>query len=199
MLQRSEGQRRADALAAIFTRAAAADPTAKDPEPVVNILIDQDVYEAQLTALVSGEPMQLDAADLEHQCCRTSTGIDLDPADAVAASIVGQVRRVVLDGSGRIIDLGHRTRIFSGGARQAAQLQAALDSDGRCLWPGCGLDRCQIDPSVAWADGGETTAANAGPLCPRHNRWKTRGYRCWRDPNGIWHTARPDGTEIRAA
>jgi uncharacterized protein DUF222 len=199
MLERSERQRRADALAAIFSRAAAADPTAKDPEPVVNILIDQAVYEAQLTALVSGESMQLDATDLEHQRCRTSTGVDLDPADAVAASIVGRVRRVVLGADGRIIDLGHRSRIFSGGARQAALLQAALDTDGRCLWPGCGLHRCQIDHSVGWADGGSTTPANAGPLCPRHNRWKTRGYRCWRDRAGVWHTSRPDGTEIRAA
>jgi hypothetical protein len=44
-----------------------------------------------------------------------------------------------------------------------------------------------------------TALRNAGPLCPRHNRWKTRGYRCWRDPTGNWHTYGPDGTEIQAA
>jgi hypothetical protein len=199
LLERTEGQRRADALAAIFSRAASADPSAKDPEPVVNILIDQAVYEAQLAAMATDEAVRFDPADLAHQRCCTTTGIPLDPADAVAASVIGQVRRVVIDGDGRIINLGHRCRIFTGGARHAARLQAALDGDGRCLWPGCGLHRCQIDHTVDWTSGGVTNPANSGPLCGRHNRFKNRGYRTWRDPAGIWHTTRPDGTEITAA
>jgi hypothetical protein len=199
MLERTEGQRRADALAAIFARAAVADPAAKDPEPVVDIVIDQAVYEAHLEATVTSQPVQFDPSDVDRQRCRTTSGVPVDPADAVAASLLGHVRRVVLDADGRIIDLGHRCRVFTGGARQAALLQAALDSDGRCIWPGCGLHRCQIDHTVDWADGGSTNPANAGPLCPRHNRFKTRGYRCWRDPTGVWHTTRPDGSEIRAA
>jgi hypothetical protein len=199
MLERNEGQRRADALAAIFRRAAAVDPAAKDPEPVVNIIIDQAVYEAELAAMAGGGAGLFDPADLAHQRCRTTTGVALDPADAGTASLVGQVRRVVIDGHGRIINLGHRSRIFTGGAREAALLQAALDGDGRCLWPGCGLHHCQIDHSIAWTRGGPTDPANAGPLCARHNRFKSRGYRCWRDPSGVWHTYRSDGTEIRAA
>jgi hypothetical protein len=199
MLERTDGQRRADALAAIFTRAAAADPAARDPEPVVDIVIDQAVYETQLEAMVTGEPARFNPGSLDHQRCSTTSGAPVDPADAVAASLIGHVRRVVLDGDGRIIDLGHRSRIFTGGARTAALLQAALDGDGRCIWPGCGLHQCQIDHTVGWAEGGSTTPANATPLCPRHNRFKTRGYRCWRDPTGTWHTIRPDGTEILAA
>jgi Domain of unknown function (DUF222) len=199
MLERTEAQRRADALAAIFQRAAATDPSAKDPEPVVNIVIDQAVYEAQLTAMVHGERVLFGADDLAHQRCRTTTGVHLDPADAVTASFVGHVRRVVLDGEGRIINLGYRSRIFTGGARQAAVLQAALDGDGRCLWPGCGRRRCRIDHTDEWAHGGVTDLGNAGPLCARHNRLKSRGYRCWRDPTGVWHTYRGDGTEIRVA
>jgi hypothetical protein len=199
MLERSDRQRRADALAAIFQRAAAADPAAKDPEPVVNIIVDQDVYEAQLAAMATGEPVEFDPDDVDHQRCRTTTGVAVDPADAVAASLVGHVRRAVLDHKGRVINLGHRSRVFTGGARVAALLQAALDGDGRCIWPGCGLHHCQIDHTTGWTDGGLTNPANAGPLCPRHNRFKTRGYRTWRDPTGTWHTYRPDGTEIRAA
>ena len=199
MLERSDGQRRADALAAIFQRAAAADPDAKDPEPVLNLLVDEEVYEAQLEAMARGEPARFTPDDLAHRQCRTTSGIPVDPADAVVASLIGHVRRVVLDGDGRIIDLGRRSRVFTGGARTAALLQAALDSAGRCIWPGCGLHRCQIDHTVSWNTGGSTTPANASPLCPRHNRFKTRGYRCWRDPTGVWHTSRPDGTEIQAA
>jgi hypothetical protein len=199
MLERTDAQRRADALAAIFQRAAAMSPGAKDAEPVVNIVIDQAVYEAELAAMVSGRRVRFDAGDLDRQRCRTTTGVALDPADVVAASIVGHVRRVVLDGDGRIVDLGRRSRTFSRGARNAALLQAALDGDGRCLWPGCGLHHCQLDHTTGWTDGGVTHPANAGPLCARHNRFKSRGYRCWRDPTGVWHTYRPDGTEIRAA
>jgi hypothetical protein len=25
---------------------------------------------------------------------------------------------------------------------------------------------------------------------------KNKGYRTWRDPDGLWHTYRPDGTEL---
>jgi Domain of unknown function (DUF222) len=198
-LERTESQRRADALAAIFARAAAADPAAKDPEPVVNIVIDQAIYETQLAAMAAGEQPSFEASDLAHQRCRTTNGIPIDPADAVTASVVGHVRRVLLGPDGVIIDLGRRSRTFTGSARDAALLQAALDGDGRCLWPGCGLHRCQIDHTHEWRHGGVTALANAGPLCPRHNRWKTRGYRTWRDPTGVWHTHRPDGTEIQAA
>ena len=149
--------------------------------------------------MAAGEQPSFDAADLAHQRCRTTNGVPLDPADAVAASLVGRVRRVLLGADGVIIDLGRRSRTFTGSARDAALLQAALDGDGRCLWPGCGLHRCQIDHTHDWPHGGPTDLRNAGPLCPRHNRWKTRGYRCWRDPTGAWHTYRPDGTEIQAA
>lgn len=199
MLQRTERQRRADALAAIFERAAAAEPGAKSPEPVVNIIIDQHIYDTQLAAMVEGRKARFDASDLLHTRCRTTSGVPIDPADAVVASLVGHVRRVVLGADGVIIDLGRRSRTFTGCARDAALLQAALDSDGRCLWPGCGHRRCQIDHSHDWGDGGVTDQRNAGPLCPRHNRFKSRGYRCWRDATGTWHTYRPDGSEIVAA
>jgi hypothetical protein len=53
-LGRSEAQRRADAIAAIFQAAATASPQGQRPEPVVNIVIDQAVYEAQL-AKMAGE------------------------------------------------------------------------------------------------------------------------------------------------
>ncbi len=203
-LERTESQRRADAVVAIFEAAAAASPNAERPEPVVNIVIDQAVYESQLAAMV-GEAREdlgvnrIVSGDVTHTRCRTSNGAPVDPADAVTASLVGWVRRVVLDADGVIIDLGRRARLFRGSARQAARLQAAIDGDGRCIWAGCRNRRCQIDHNTAWTANGRTDQRNAAPLCPRHNRWKTRGYRVWRDQNGAWHTYRPDGTEIAAA
>jgi hypothetical protein len=149
---------------------------------VVNIVIDQAVYETQLAAMAAGEQPCFDASDLAHQRCRTTNGVPIDPADAVTASVIGRVRRVLIGPDGVIIDLGRRSRTFTGSARDAALLQAVLDGDGRCLWPGCGHHHCQIDHTQPWTHGGVTALPNAGALCPRHNRWKTRGYRCWRDP-----------------
>ncbi|MGB8861805.1 MAG: hypothetical protein WCC60_21295 [Ilumatobacteraceae bacterium] len=33
-------------------------------------------------------------------------------------------------------------------------------------------------------------------MCDHHNRWRSKGYRTWRDPDGHWHHHRPDGIEI---
>ncbi len=111
----------------------------------------------------------------------------------LAAALTGHVRRVVFDTAGVIIDLGRRSRLFTGGARDAVML-----GDRWCMWPGCGLrsGRCQTDHSTPWADQGPTTPDNGAAACGRHNRRKQRGYRTTRDNNGHSHTYRPDGTEI---
>ena len=43
---------------------------------------------------------------------------------------------------------------------------------------------------------GPTNVANGAPLCEHHNIWKNQGFRTWRDSHALWHTYRPDGTEI---
>lgn len=110
-----------------------------------------------------------------------------------AAALLGRVRRVVFDAAGVVIDLGRTQRVFTGGARDAVELQ-----DRRCLWPGCGLSvrRSQIDHATDWGDLGVTAPSNGGPLCGRHNRWKSRGYQVWRDAVGDWHLVRPDGSNL---
>ncbi|HEV7213006.1 MAG TPA: endonuclease, partial [Blastococcus sp.] len=44
--------------------------------------------------------------------------------------------------------------------------------------------------------GGETSEENSGLLCERHHTKVHHGFRIQRDPDGRWHTYRPDGTEI---
>lgn len=185
---------------AIFRRAAAADPGATDPLPIVNYVITHDVYEQTLAAIVAGRTPSFDGLDPGRSWCATLDGTAVDPVDVVIASLLGHIRRVVINSKGRIINLGYRQRLFTGAAKTAVILQAALDQlGGRCLWPGCGRLRTQIDHATEWHDHGPTDAANGALLCARHNRFKTRGYRTWRDDAGYWHTARPDGTEITAA
>jgi hypothetical protein len=33
-------------------------------------------------------------------------------------------------------------------------------------------------------------------LCGKHNRWKQKGFTIHRNPDGTWHTTRPDGSQL---
>jgi hypothetical protein len=187
-LERTAAQRRFDALHAIFLRAAATPPDHVDPEPLLNLLLDDATLRQAFGH--DGEP----AVGIARRRCESANGTLLSPGDVLAAAVVGHIRRVVVNSAGVVIDLGRKRRLFTGGARDAVLVHAQ-----RCLWPGCLVDagRCQADHSIEWNDDGPTRADNGGPLCGRHNRWKSsHGYRTWRDADGHWHVVRPDGTEI---
>lgn len=192
-LARTDPQRRMDALHRLVVRGAQAAADAATPEPLVNIVMTKPEYDAELAAMMRGEvPHPATVANVDGRRCQTTTGIGISPRDAVVASMLGYVRRVVIDSSGRVIDLGRRRR-FTGAAREAVLL------DGRrCLWPGCGRtsERNQIDHTHEHSRGGATTPQNGGPACGRHNRLKSQGYTAHRDTDGIWHVHRPDGTEL---
>jgi hypothetical protein len=192
LLERTPAQRRFDALRAVFL-AAAASGVVGVFDPLVNLVVDQTTLEHHLTKLLGGDPEPLDPATVDQRRCETVNGMPIDPADMLAAVFIGHVRRVVFDAAGVVIDLGRRSRLFTGGARDAVLL-----GDRWCLWPGCDLrsGRCETDHTTPWAANGPTRPDNGGIACSRHNRWKQHGYRTWRDPTGRWHTTRPDGTEI---
>jgi hypothetical protein len=84
----------------------------------------------------------------------------------------------VVDSESRVIDLGHRQRLFTGAAREAAKLLVK-----HCEHPGCDLpaDWCHVDHQVEWAVGGATAKST--------RRWRTK-----RAMNGRNYTIRPDGT-----
>ena len=100
--------------------------------------------------MLGGEPAKpATIDDIDHRRCETITGVPISTRDAVIASFMGHVRRVVIDSSGRVIDLGRKRR-FTGAARDAVLL------DGRrCMWPGCGRasSRNQIDHTHEHARG----------------------------------------------
>jgi hypothetical protein len=177
--------------------AAAAAPGVVGAEPVVNIVTDSATFEAHLRRAAGQRDVEM-PRPVEYDTFRfeTTRGMMLDPADIVIAATIGHVRRVVLNSAGVVTDMGRRRRLFTGAAREALDLQS-----GRCIWPGCGLpaNRCQADHVTEWSDLGHTNPENGAPACGRHNRLKSRGFRAQRDPDGIWHIYRPDGTEIDAA
>ncbi|MGB0114766.1 MAG: DUF222 domain-containing protein [Ilumatobacteraceae bacterium] len=194
VLERTDGQRRMDALARLLERAVAAPPGSRPPEPVVDYVITKAELEAALVEMQTGTtPAAATIDDIDAKRCETSTGLATSVRDVVVAALVGTIRRVVIDESGRVIDLGRRRR-FTGASRDAVLL-----GDGRrCMWPGCGRDthRNQIDHTHEHARGGLTRPNNGGPACGRHNRIKTHGFTVHRDADGVWHVHRPDGTEI---
>lgn len=186
-LRRTEPQRRADALLEMARAAASGRGRSRSACPTLNVLIDEKSFEADLR----GE--RVDASRYRDVVCRTQSGRELHPDDAVNVGIWAHVRRVVYDSASVVIDLGRRSRLFEGPARDAVMLL-----DDECAWVGCDqpVDHCQADHSIAWAAHGATVPRNGTPLCGRHNRLKEAGYQVVRDADGQWHTFDPEGNEI---
>ncbi|MGI9644251.1 MAG: DUF222 domain-containing protein [Ilumatobacteraceae bacterium] len=218
-LPRSGAQRRFDALEAIFDAAIAAPVGGRAPEPVVNIVADADTVDETFTRaellLPTGD--QVDLGDLEQdeleriideltadparlidRHCETESGILVHPVLLLQAALTGHVRRVVVDSPGRVVDLGHLQRLFTGSARIAATLLAR-----HCSHPGCDIPAsgCDVDHMDAWAaDDGPTDQHNADVRCGSHDRFKhRRRWRTRRAPNGRVYSIRPDDTIVLTA
>ncbi|MFT4774035.1 MAG: hypothetical protein ACI9ME_001337 [Ilumatobacter sp.] len=138
------------------------------------------------------------AADLSKHRCETTTGSSVHRDVALQALIVGRVRRVVVDADSVVIDLGRTQRLFSGKARDAAQLLVTTCTHRGCDTP---ATLCDVDHRNEWADnGGSTDQANAMPLCGPHDRWKhANKIRSRRATSGRLFLITPDGTTILPA
>ena len=199
LMPRTFAQRRFDALHQIFLQAASTPAGAQLPIPTLNIVMDLGTYESTLTRmrLIPGQSrnglMELDLVPFHLRRCQTSDGVAVEPVEALARSLHGHVRRVIFESPTLVTDLGRRQRLFTGAARDAVQLQAT-----HCVWPGCQVSssHCQHDHLQSWESGGSTSPANGAPLCGRHNRHKTKGYRISRGPTGSWTVARPNGQPL---
>lgn len=125
--------------------------------------------------------------------CSTVDGTPVHPAEAVAAALRSHVRRVVVGADSVVIDVGRRTRCFTGPRHLAVLLGATT-----CCWPGCNVpaSRCQADHLEPWSQGGRTDPGNGAPTCGKHNRFRNHGFTVERDASGRLHVYRPDGTEI---
>ena len=193
-LPRTADQRRFDALHAIFLAAASAPPGSRRPEPSVHLAVDMGTWMEHLAwrGMVELDPSVVPPDPLSRWCT-TSDGVLVHPADVFEAAIVGSTRRIVFDNGGVPIDLGRRSRLFRNGARDATRWNSK-----RCTHLGCDRpeSQCEHDHVEAWADGGGTKPRNGAPACRGHNVLRQHGFRVWRDPDGHWHTYRPDGTEI---
>jgi hypothetical protein len=188
-LDRTPAQRRADALFRIFQQAATAPDGAVPAGFTHNIHWSAAAFEEMLRSLDHDRPPKFDPDDF---MCRTPDGHDVDPTEAGVTTLFSQFRRIVVDAKGVVIELG-RARRFTGSARTAATATHTY-----CLWPGCNvsLSSCEVDHLVEHSRSGSTNPANGAPLCGKHNRWKQKGFKVRRLPDGEWQTTRPDGSQL---
>ncbi len=194
LMPRTEAQRRADALSAIFRRAGSVE-RGKAPRIVTNIHVDFGTWCELMareglfptdTSLVSGDRLATQVR------CATGDGLVVDPVALLRACLENWVRFVIVNDQGVPITMGRTRRLFSGAGREAVMLLSS-----RCTQPGCRVrsSHCEADHLVEWSSGGMTDPDNGGPRCRRHNRLRNQGFTVTRDRFG-WHTFRPDGTEI---
>ena len=193
-LFRTHRQRTFDALVAVFTAAASAPFVVSDPDPLINVVVDDDTADRLMRLVAGGDTRpRIPLAFQEHRC-ETIDGVPLSEADVAAMMLAGRLRRVLLAPDGVVIDMGRTRRLFTGGAREAAML-----TDPRCLWPGCerSTGQCETDHLLEWSRGGPTSPRNAGRACRHHNLFRTaHGYTARRHDDGRWDVRRPDGTPV---
>jgi hypothetical protein len=158
-LSRSPAQRRADALVEMAIRAATAPAGGRRPRPLFTVLVDYPTMTGRV--------------------CELFNGTVVTPGTLAPWLSEADVERVVFDGPSRVIDIGVRSRFFTGATRRAVQIR-----DRRCTWPGCDApaQRCDVDHIIDYDHGGETTQANGTLRCPYHHRLDHRRRRRGTDP-----------------
>ncbi|MEZ5246344.1 MAG: DUF222 domain-containing protein [Acidimicrobiales bacterium] len=191
-LPRTTAQLRYDAFMQLVRRGAAVGPDSQPLGTCTDLVIDDTTYEHHAARLAGADAPPIDATD-RNRFSRTIDGRYVNPAEIVAHSLVDHVRRVVVNTAGVVIDLGRRSRLFTGNARDAALL-----TEASCYWTGCWIpaSKCHIDHLTPWRRHGRTSPANGAPGCGKHNRTKEHGFHTWRTESGEWKLTRPDGTPI---
>lgn len=200
LLARTDAQRRFDALVTIFKTAAAKPVGSRQPGLVLNLVVAQERFHAELARYGLIDPLPGTGSDpvgedLLWQYCETENGVPVLGHDMLRAALTGHVARVVIDGQGVVTDFGRQRRLFTGAAREVLTLML----DG-CEHLGCPVrpTSCQLDHIREWVrDAGRTDLANGALKCRAQNRAKHRlGISEARDANGTLVQYRADGTPI---
>ncbi len=132
--------------------------------PCVNVMVDYKTFAAATSELM-GLPALYPAGGVR----RTEMGLPVSPRTVVETLLQGHIRRVVFDPKGQVLDVGRKSRFFTGGLREAVMLQ-----DQTCVEPGCEVPArfCEVDHCQSWADLGTTCIGNGNCRCRFHNGLK---------------------------
>ena len=146
-LDHTPAQRRADALVEMAVRSRTMPAGGRRPEPLFTVLVGWET--------------------LSGRVCELANGTVVTPGTLVPWLDSAWLERVMFDSPSRVIDVGHRRRLFTGATRRAVQVR-----DRECFHRTCEatVDECQVDHVVPWAADGPTIAANGRLACGVHNR-----------------------------
>jgi hypothetical protein len=129
-----------------------------------------------------------------HGAARTGFGARISAARARWLACDGNVSRIVIGPEGQPLDIGRTTRVWPPHIRRGIEIR-----DRHCVFAGCYAPThwCDVHHVLEWMlDDGPTSVGNGALLCERHHTKVHHGFRIERQPDGRWHTYRPDGTEI---
>jgi hypothetical protein len=183
--RRSHGERMGDALVALARRALRGGelPTVRGAAAQVRVSIDWFALCAARGAPgVAGGELPFAGP--------------IGPETARRLACDAGVVRLLIDPAGLPLDVGQEQRTATVAIRRALELR-----DGHCVFSGCSTPAawCDVHHVIHWAHGGPTSCENGALLCERHHTAVHEGgFTIARDPGtAVWHTYRPDGSEIR--
>jgi hypothetical protein len=99
--------------------------------------------------------------------CELADGTVVSPSQVFPLLTSADIERIVFDGPSRVIDVGVRTRFFTGALRRALEVR-----DRHCQDPSdCDVpaEECEGDHIKPYRMGGLTTQENGRMLCHQHN------------------------------
>ncbi len=179
-IDRTTTQRFADALVALVSRGAKRR-SGSAPAPLVHLVMSPAVAADALIRVAceeSGErlpegidPWRLPVArgDVDARC-ELVDGTPIHPRLAVAYLGVAELRRLVMDAEGEILDLGTKVRCYPRRLKDAILASAR----GRCAETGCDapLTWLQADHDIPFSRHGPTATRNGKARCDPHNKAK---------------------------
>ena len=109
--------------------------------------------------------------------CETFDGQPLPPATVRRLACAADIIPIVLDGDGRVVDVGRAKRLAT-----ADQRRALRATHRTCAAPDCPVrfGDCDIHHLQDWRDGGLTNLENLIPLCSKNHHLVHEGQ--WRPP-----------------
>lgn len=152
-------------------------------------------------ALLAPDDAARDAAGLGPAAVEGVGPIPLDRAKELCGASDGWMRILTHPETGMVLSVGRERYRAPDQLRKLVRWRA-----DRCMGPGCAMPatRCDIDHTIAFHDGGETSLHNHAPLCrghhrvKHHGRWNVRhlpdggGALEWTSPTGRRYVVQPE-------